>query len=66
MVSAFGSTGTSEFDGQENRADDYSDSPTSNGADPVKTAQDLATWVKQYGLDGVDIDYEGWSLSIMA
>ena len=42
MVSAFGST----------------DSPTSNGADPTQTAQQLASWVKQYGLDGVDIDYE--------
>ncbi|WWC92982.1 uncharacterized protein L201_007946 [Kwoniella dendrophila CBS 6074] len=42
MVSAFGST----------------DSPTSNGADPTQTAQQLAQWVKQYGLDGVDIDYE--------
>ena len=43
MVSAFGST----------------DSPTSNGADPTQTAQNLASWVKKYGLDGVDIDYEG-------
>lgn len=42
MVSAFGST----------------DSPTTNGADPVDTATRLANWVKQYGLDGVDIDYE--------
>lgn len=42
MVSAFGST----------------DSPTTNGADPVDTATRLADWVKQYGLDGVDIDYE--------
>ncbi|WWC65693.1 uncharacterized protein I303_108314 [Kwoniella dejecticola CBS 10117] len=42
MVSAFGST----------------DSPTSNGADPTQTAQQLAQWVKDYGLDGVDIDYE--------
>lgn len=42
MVSAFGST----------------DSPTSNGEDPAQTAQDLAAWVIQYGLDGVDIDYE--------
>ncbi|WVR08219.1 hypothetical protein IAU60_005266 [Kwoniella sp. DSM 27419] len=45
MVSAFGST----------------DSPTSNGADATQTAQDLAAWVKQYGLDGVDIDYEDMS-----
>ncbi|WVQ96121.1 hypothetical protein IAU59_003223 [Kwoniella sp. CBS 9459] len=42
MVSAFGST----------------DSPTSDGADPTETAQKLAKWVKEYGLDGVDIDYE--------
>nr|XP_019043356.1 hypothetical protein I302_07931 [Kwoniella bestiolae CBS 10118]OCF22286.1 hypothetical protein I302_07931 [Kwoniella bestiolae CBS 10118] len=42
MVSAFGST----------------DAPTSNGADPTQTAQALAKWVKDYGLDGVDIDYE--------
>jgi chitinase len=45
MVSAFGST----------------DSPTTNGADPTATAQKLAAWVKQYGLDGVDIDYEDMS-----
>lgn len=42
MVSAFGST----------------DSPTTDGADPTQTAQDLAAWVKQYNLDGVDVDYE--------
>jgi chitinase len=42
MVSAFGST----------------DSPTSNGADPTKTAQKLAQFVKDYDLDGVDVDYE--------
>ncbi|CAD6569884.1 MAG: hypothetical protein TREMPRED_005496 [Tremellales sp. Tagirdzhanova-0007] len=42
MVSAFGST----------------DSPTSNGADPTSTAQELAQFVKDYGLDGVDVDYE--------
>ncbi|EIW78011.1 glycoside hydrolase family 18 protein [Coniophora puteana RWD-64-598 SS2] len=42
MVSAFGS----------------SEAPTTSGADPVKTADSLATWVIQYGLDGVDIDYE--------
>ncbi|OCF46041.1 hypothetical protein I317_00129 [Kwoniella heveanensis CBS 569] len=45
MVSAFGST----------------DSPTSDGADPTETAQKLAEWVKEYGLDGVDIDYEDMS-----
>lgn len=42
MVSAFGST----------------DAPTSNGADPTQTARNLAQYVKDYGLDGVDIDYE--------
>ena len=39
IVSAFGST----------------DAPTSSGADPVGTANNLAAWVKQYGLDGVDV-----------
>jgi hypothetical protein len=43
MVSAFGST----------------DTPTSSGMDPAETAQELAAWVIQYGLDGVDVDYEG-------
>ena len=42
MVSAFGST----------------DSPTTDGTDPTQTAQNLADWVKQYNLDGVDVDYE--------
>ena len=42
MVSAFGST----------------DTPTTSGKDPVTVAKDLAAWVKKYGLDGVDIDYE--------
>ncbi|KAA1470280.1 glycoside hydrolase family 18 protein [Dentipellis sp. KUC8613] len=42
MVSAFGST----------------DIPTSEGADPVATANTMAAWVKQYGLDGIDVDYE--------
>ncbi|KAK8849537.1 hypothetical protein IAR55_004871 [Kwoniella newhampshirensis] len=45
MVSAFGST----------------DQPTSNGADPVVTARNLAQFVIDYGLDGVDIDYEDMS-----
>jgi hypothetical protein len=34
----------------------WTDAPTN--ADPVATAQKLAAWVKQYGLDGVDVDYE--------
>ena len=42
LVAAFGST----------------DVPTSTGADPVTTANNLASWVKTYGLDGVDVDYE--------
>ena len=42
MVSAFGST----------------DVPTSTGADPVATANTMAAWVKQYQLDGIDVDYE--------
>ncbi|KZP16575.1 glycoside hydrolase family 18 protein [Athelia psychrophila] len=42
IVSLFGST----------------DVPTSSGADPVKTAQTMAAWVKKYSLDGVDVDYE--------
>ena len=47
MVAAFGST----------------DVPTSAGADPVATANNLASFVKTYGLDGVDVDYEVGSLS---
>ncbi|KAH8110972.1 chitinase [Phellopilus nigrolimitatus] len=42
VVSAFGSTET----------------PTTAGADATKVAGDMATWVKQYGLDGIDVDYE--------
>jgi chitinase len=42
MVSAFGST----------------DSPVTSGIDPTDCAQRLAAWVKQYNLDGVDIDWE--------
>lgn len=34
------------------------DAPTSSGADPVATANTMAAWVKQFGLDGVDVDYE--------
>ena len=46
MVSAFGST----------------DVPTSSGADPIATANTMAAWVKQYSLDGIDVDYEVRSL----
>lgn len=42
IVSAFGS----------------SDAPTSAGADPIATANTMAAWVKQYDLDGIDVDYE--------
>ena len=42
IVSLFGST----------------DAPTSNGADPIATANTMAAWVKQFDLDGVDVDYE--------
>lgn len=42
MVSAFGAT----------------DSPVISGIDPADCARRLADWVKQYGLDGVDIDWE--------
>ena len=42
LVSLFGST----------------ESPTSSGFDPVDTANTMAAWVKQYDLDGVDVDYE--------
>ncbi|PFH51774.1 glycoside hydrolase family 18 protein [Amanita thiersii Skay4041] len=42
IVSAFGAT----------------DVPTTSGADPVATANSFAAWVKQYSLDGIDVDYE--------
>ena len=42
IVSAFGST----------------DVPTSSGVDPIATANTMAAWVKQYDLDGIDVDYE--------
>ena len=45
IVSAFGST----------------DVPTSTGADPRSTAHKLATYVSQYNLDGVDVDYEDFN-----
>ncbi|KAH7914241.1 glycoside hydrolase family 18 protein [Hygrophoropsis aurantiaca] len=45
IVSAFGST----------------DTPTTSGADPTTTANDLAAWVLEYDLDGVDVDYEDFT-----
>ncbi|KAF8125084.1 glycoside hydrolase family 18 protein [Boletus edulis] len=45
IVSAFGAT----------------DAPTSGGTDPVAIANSLASWVLQYGLHGVDIDYEDFN-----
>ncbi|KAF8659839.1 hypothetical protein AX16_001724, partial [Volvariella volvacea WC 439] len=42
MVSAFGAT----------------DVPTTTGQDPVALANRFASFVKQYSLDGIDIDYE--------
>jgi len=42
IVSVFGST----------------DVPTTTGADPIATANTFAAWVKQYNLDGIDVDYE--------
>jgi len=45
IVSAFGSTST----------------PTSSGEDAIGTADSLAAWVKQYDLDGADVDYEDFN-----
>ncbi|TFY60415.1 hypothetical protein EVG20_g7424 [Dentipellis fragilis] len=45
MVSAFGET----------------DHPTTDGANPVTTANTMAAWVKQYDLDGIDVDYEDFA-----
>ena len=42
IVSAFGST----------------DAPTSTGADPTSTANTMAAWVKEFDLNGIDVDYE--------
>jgi len=36
--------------------------PTTTGADPTSTAQTMAAWVKQFDLDGIDVDYEVRSL----
>ena len=34
------------------------EAPTTKGSDPVKTANDMANWVKKNDLDGIDVDYE--------
>jgi len=48
VVSAFGST----------------DVPTSSGLDPIGLANTMGNWVKKYGLDGIDIDYEVRTLRV--
>ncbi|KAF8552691.1 glycoside hydrolase family 18 protein [Imleria badia] len=52
IVSGFGSTET----------------PTSSGVDAVTSANDMAAWVIQYGVQGIDVDYEvlHLALSIMS
>ncbi|KAJ6591530.1 glycoside hydrolase family 18 protein [Mycena vulgaris] len=45
LVSAFGST----------------DVPTSSRVNPVTMATTMANWVKQYNLDGIDVDYEDFN-----
>lgn len=46
MVSAFGST----------------DVPVTSKLDPVTLATTMGNWVKKYGLDGIDVDFEvEWS-----
>ncbi|KAL0953846.1 hypothetical protein HGRIS_005022 [Hohenbuehelia grisea] len=37
------------------------DAPTSVRADPIGTANTMAAWVKQYNLDGIDVDYEDFN-----
>ncbi|KAJ7113776.1 glycoside hydrolase superfamily [Mycena epipterygia] len=44
FVSAFGST----------------EEPTTKGADANNTASTMAKWVKDYGVHGIDVDYEGF------
>ncbi|KAI0311744.1 glycoside hydrolase family 18 protein [Amylostereum chailletii] len=45
IVSAFGST----------------EQPTTSGLDPVATANTMADWVKEFDLDGIDVDYEDFT-----
>jgi chitinase len=42
IVSLFGST----------------EEPTTEGKDPVATANTMAAWIKEFDLDGADVDYE--------
>ena len=35
-----------------------SEAPTSSGVDPVMAANTMAAWVIQYGVNGIDVDYE--------
>ncbi|KAK0202175.1 hypothetical protein DFS33DRAFT_1386465 [Desarmillaria ectypa] len=37
------------------------DVPTTSGADPIATATTMAAWVIEYGLDGIDFDYEDFA-----
>lgn len=37
--------------------------PTTSGAHPAQFAGTIASFVKQYGFDGVDVDYEGRLIS---
>jgi GH18 family chitinase len=34
------------------------DTPTTDGVDPTEFANEVASWVRKYDLDGVDVDYE--------
>lgn len=38
--------------------DPSTDKPTTSGLDPTSFATKVAAFVKQYGFDGIDIDYE--------
>ncbi|KAJ7623188.1 glycoside hydrolase family 18 protein [Roridomyces roridus] len=37
------------------------DAPTTNGANPITTANTMAQWVKDHDLDGIDVDYEDFN-----
>ena len=34
------------------------ETPTSSGLDPIGAATAMGNWVRQYDLDGIDVDYE--------